>query len=191
MKQTNQIPPNVWPLLAAPFFIALTACDRGEVSKLRAENEALKRRVSVVAPKENQESERAIIVALRKIGAAVNTGTNYQSYGDLLIQSVVEIEPRLPEISDGPFKESVVASLQAYKDARDFWSKFATSGEDIARFSEVEKAHYAPYKLQWLTEKEEVKPYGVWIKEPTSKRNLFLIWKEGERRAKLAESAAK
>jgi hypothetical protein len=50
MKQTNQIPSNVWPLLAAPFFIALTACDRGEVAKLRAENEALKRSISVSAP---------------------------------------------------------------------------------------------------------------------------------------------
>jgi hypothetical protein len=110
----------------------------------------------------------------------------------------MEIESRLPEIADGPFKENVVASLQAFKDANDFWARFTTryrmaarAGLKVAAFTAEDKKDFSGYTMVWVDPFGRPDQSDTCLNQAALETNLSSIWGRGEQSLKLAEEAAK
>lgn len=194
MKHLHQKSNKGRLLIALSAILSLSACDRSEVAKLRAENEALKKQISSSAvapsPSIDHEAKKAVLKCLRKLDATVKAGIDFPSYDSLVMENLAEIQSLQPEIPNGPFKFHAAASILAFKDARDFWSKFMNRHRS-AEFTLEEKAQYKHYNLHWLANGEIEDPNGRYVNEPAFKTNLSLIWEDASRVLKLAEEAAK
>lgn len=175
--------------LVAPL-LCLSSCDRSEIDRLRAENEALKSGTVTAANAANSSQVKAVIKALRKVKGAVSTGINLRDYDQLIRETSMEMEAELPEIPAGTFTENVNASFLAFKDALDFWRLLSPQYLD-AVLKPDQKKQFEKYDLVWLDRNRGVSPHGNVVNKLSYQTNLTKMWEEGERRLKIAEDMLK
>jgi hypothetical protein len=59
--------------------------------------------------------------SLRKVQAATQVGVNYQQYGQLLIEAKDKTNAASRVLPDGPLKDEIHATMNAYTDAGQVW----------------------------------------------------------------------
>jgi len=83
---------------------------------------------SSTAPSRSTQAAAAVVAAesvmkaLRRLESATEIGITLRDYSQLLVTETANIDEGLRSVPDGPFKNAVMKSRQAYIDARVLWS---------------------------------------------------------------------
>jgi hypothetical protein len=64
--------------------------------------------------------------ALRRLASAATVGINLRDYSQLVVTESANVDEALRRVPEGPFRDAVLRSRQAYIDAREVWSASIT-----------------------------------------------------------------
>jgi hypothetical protein len=73
------------------------------------------------SPARPSKESLAAIEALHKMQAATQVGVNYQEYGRLLIEAKAKTNDAIRSLPDGPLRNEISATMDAYADAAHVW----------------------------------------------------------------------
>jgi hypothetical protein len=109
MKITGRVPKATCLLLT----LFLIACSGLSSKQKTAANEAVK--------------------SLRKIAAATEVGVNYQTYGNMLIETKAVVNDAKEVLPEGELKKEIVAAMDSYQIALEAWKmKITVSTGDFS-----------------------------------------------------------
>jgi hypothetical protein len=78
---------------------------------------------------QQQTSANDALKALKKVQAATQVGVNYPQYNQLVIEAQAAVNDASVKLPDGDLKKELQATIEAYADAGEGWSKCKLSDE--------------------------------------------------------------
>ena len=141
------------------------------------------------APKPQElavSAAESVMKALRRLGSATEVGITFRDYGQLLVTELANIDEGMRSVPDGPFKEAVLKSRQAYLDAREMWSD-SIQGTYVSTFRISAEPVFRRYGIDMSALED-----SNFRKTSSIPKVIFLspIWAAAGRHAITAETAA-
>lgn len=153
------------------------------------------------------EARNAVSV-LKKVQAATQVGVNYEQYSQLVIESKTAVNEASSKLSNGELKRELQATMDAYADAGEGWSKCEQSDptiigrinklplKSIATGDDTGQRLRRKYNIKTLMEDLSDKSLpdsgdGMFSVDSLEQRRMLnTIWKEAEKHLKRASDLA-